>query len=125
MFGVDPLWVNSTHESYSEYAYNNDHQVTSVKVPKPNTESGQLTTSYYYNANKDLAAVVDAYGFVSWYKYGTRASYDTSGTGATVDDVIGVFSPYPNQKAYADNDHTSSETTAPSLSSPLDVDELC
>ncbi len=122
MYSVDPLWVNSTHESYTEYAYNADLQVTSVKTPKPNAESGQLTTSYFYNANKNLAAVVDAYGVVTWYKYGTRASYDDSGTGATVNDVIGIFTPYPNQKAYADTDHTSSETVAPSLSSPVDVD---
>ena len=84
MYSVDPLWVNSTHESYTEYAYNADLQITSVKTPKPNAESGQLTTCYRYDANKNLAATVDAYGVVSWTKYGTRASYDTSGTGATV-----------------------------------------
>ena len=121
-FAVDPLWVNSSHESYTEYAYNTDHQVTEVKVPRPNEESGQNSTKYYYNSHKNLAAVVDAYGFVSWYKYGSRASYAAAGTGATVNDVIGIFTPAPGQAAYDDSDHTDSETTAPSLSSPLDVD---
>ena len=50
------------------------------------------------------------------------------GRGRRCSDVIGIFTPYPNQKAYADNDHTSSETAMPSgLSDPsvaIDVDDF-
>jgi YD repeat-containing protein len=119
-FAVDPLWANSSHESYSEYAYNADNQITSVKTPKPNAESGQLTTRFEYNSDKHLSAIVDAYGFVSWYVYGSRADYETSGTGATKQEVIGIFTPMPGVQAYRDNDHTDSETVAPTLTAPVD-----
>ena len=53
---------------------------------------------------------------------GADHNYEETGTGAGYLDVIGIFTPAPGQAAYDDSDHTDSETTAPSLSSPLDVD---
>src|SRR5690606_29325844 len=104
-----------------ETTWNGDNQVTVVDTPKPNNLSGRLTTRNFYNANKNLEVSQDQYGFLSFYKYGTRASYADSDTGATVDDIIGIFTPMPNQMAYADGDYTASETTAPASPDITDV----
>ncbi|UNM08208.1 MAG: RHS repeat protein [Planctomycetales bacterium] len=120
-YQADPLWTQTTHESHIITTWDSDNQVTQVDTPKPNNLSGRLTTKNFYNSDKNLEVTQDQYGFLSFYKYGTRASYDTSGTDATVDDIIGIFTPMPNQKAYADGDYTSSETTAPSSPDITDV----
>ncbi|UNM07828.1 MAG: RHS repeat protein [Planctomycetales bacterium] len=113
-YQADPLWTDTTHESEIITTWNSDNQVTEVDTPKPNNLSGRISSKNFYNSDKNLEVTQDQYGFLRFYKYGSRASYATSGTDATVDDIIGIFTTMPNQKAYADGDYTSSETTAPS-----------
>ena len=71
---ADPLYDNSTNQNDVQYAWNSDHNLTEVKTWEPNAGANQISTKYYYNADKNLEVVQDALGFLTFYKYDTANS---------------------------------------------------
>ncbi len=66
---ADPLYDSSTNENDVQYTWNSDHNLTEVKTWEPNAGANQISTKYYYNADKNLEVVQDALGFLTIYRY--------------------------------------------------------